>query len=201
MNLPKVPIILVGQALENCQPAGSPKYSGLDGKPYQLWKVRVKVEQVIQGEVQPKNVEVFYFIDWGFGSGGWSRLADIYQGHSEIFFLQRDGSKLRTICDGWRSCALWVRTGTHYQSKIDPSLPIEDVLVNLMLSRGDHTSDEQMIDAIYHPEGRWGWAPVINRLQQLAKEDPSSRVRAVALERFKNSQQHYGKADRYVPIE
>jgi hypothetical protein len=100
MNLPKVPLILVVQALENCHPADSPKYSGLDGRPYQLWKVRVKVEQVIQGEIQPKNIEVLYFIDWGFGSGGWSRLTNIHQRHSEIFFLQRDGSHWRTICDG-----------------------------------------------------------------------------------------------------
>ena len=200
-NLPKVPLILVGQALENCHAAAPPEYSGLDHRPYQLWKIRVKVEQIVQGEVQSKNVDVFYFVDMGPGSSAWSHLQNIYQGHSEIFFLQEDGSKLRTICDGWRSCVLWVRTGTHYQSKIDSNLPIEDILVNLMLSRGDHTSDEQMIDAIYHPEGRWGWAPVINRLQQLTKEDPSPRVRAVALRELREYQKYYGKGDRYVPQE
>ncbi len=198
-NLPKVPLILVGQALENCYPAAPPAYSGLDGKPYQLWKVRVKVEQVVQGEIQPKSMEVFYFVDMGFGSGGWSRLMDIYQGHSEIFFLQKDGSRWRSINDDCRNCVLWVRTGTHYQYKIDPNLPIEDILVNLLLSRGDHTSDGQMIDAIYHPEKHWGSAPVINRLQQLASEDQSPRVRAVALEELQKLQKYYGKGTRVIP--
>lgn len=198
-NLPQVPLILVGQALENCHPAAPPAYSGLDGRPYQLWKIRVKVEHVIQGEIDPKNLDIFYFVDWGSGSSAWTRLVDMHEGSSEVFFLQKDGDKWRTICDGLRSCVLWVRTGTHSQYKIDPNLPIQDIFVNLMLSRGDHTSDRQMIDAIYHPETRWGTAPVINRLQQLAHEDPSPQVRAVALEMFQMFQKRYGKGTREAP--
>jgi len=74
------------------------------------------------------------------------------------------------LCDmrfstGWRNCVLWVRSGSHYKFEVNPDMPAPDILVNLMLSRGDHTGDAQMIDAIYHPESRGGWAPVINRLR------------------------------------
>ncbi len=201
LNLPKVPVILVGQALENCHPLGPAEDSRWDNRPVQLWKVRVKVEQVVQGEVPPGNLDIFYFVDLGFSSGGWSRLMNIHRGHSEIFFLQKDGNRWRTICDGWRSCVLWVRTGTHYNYKIDSTLPIEDTLVNLALSRGEQTSDGQMIDAIYHTVevARWGWTPVINRLQQLANEDQSPPVRAVALENLRKLQEYYGNGSRLVP--
>lgn len=195
-NLPKVPLILVGQALEKCHPAAPLEYSGLDGRPYQLWKVRVRVEQVIQGEIPSKEVDIFYFVDWGPGSSAWSRLVDIYGGHSELFFLQKDGSRWRTVDDGWRNCVLWVRTGTHYRYKIDTKLPIQDIFTNLILNRGEHTSDAQMIDAIYHIDMRWGTAPAINRLGQLMKEDPSSKVRAVAFEVRQKLQRFYGKGDR-----
>ena len=199
MNLPDVPLILVGQALENCHPAAHPEYSGLDHQPYQLWKVRVKVEQIVQGDVWSDNLDIFYFVNMGVGSSASSRLMDIQEGHSEIFLLRRDGNRWRTICDGWRSCVLWVRTGTHYHYNIDPNLTIQDNFANLMLGRGDHTSDGQLIDAIYHPDGRWGSKPIIDRLQQLASQDQSPRVRRVALEELRKFQRYYGKGDRYVP--
>jgi hypothetical protein len=191
-DLTKVPLILVGQAVENCHPVGPLQFSRWDNRPVQLWKVKVKVEHVVQGDITQKVEDIFYFVDQGASTGGISHLTDIYAGHSEIFFLQRDGRKWRTICDGWRSCVLWVRTGPHYKYKIDFDLPIKDILVNLVLSRGNQTSDRQMIDAIYHRDGRWGWKPVINRLKELAKEDRSPQVRAVALDEFRELQKVYG---------
>jgi hypothetical protein len=61
----QVPVILVGQVLENSHAAAPPQTSEWDGRLVQLWKVRVRVEQVLQGEVQPKEVEIFYFPDMG----------------------------------------------------------------------------------------------------------------------------------------
>ncbi len=112
-----------------------------------------------------------------------------------MFFLQTDFEKLRTICDGMRTCMKWIRTGTHYNFKIEPVLELEDVMVQLFLSRGDHTTDAQMIDAIYHPELRWGNQPVFEAFQRLAANDPSPALRAVALERLKDFDRHYGRVE------
>jgi hypothetical protein len=157
------------------------------------------VEQVIQGEVPFQEMDIFYFVDWGSGSSSSARLVDIQQGHSELFFLQKDGGKWRTICDGWRRCVLWIRTGTHHHFKVDPNLPIQQIFTDLILSRGEHTSDAQMIDAIYHIDMRWGTAPAINRLEQLSKEDPSPQVRAVAFEMWRKLHGYYGKGDLAMP--
>ena len=195
---PKVPVILVGQALENCHPVAPAERSKWNDRPVQLWTVRERVERVLQGEVRLRNVTISYFVDQGFSTGPWSRLLNISEGQSNIFFLQPDGNRLRTICDGWRSCVLPVLTGTHYGSSIDRNLPIEDIMVNLLLSRGDSTTDAQMIRAIEHPEARWGWTPVINRLEQLAKQDTSSQVRSVALSELGKLRGYYGKGTRTV---
>jgi hypothetical protein len=150
----------------------------------------------VQGDVGQKIMDVFYFVDQGGSTGPWSHLVDIQKGSSEIFFLQKDGDKWRTICDGWRSCVLWVRTGTHYKYKIEHTVPVANILVDLLLSRGDQTSDQQMIDAIYHPEGRWGWEPFFDRLQQLEKEETSPLVRAAILDNIENFERYYGITGR-----
>lgn len=160
----QVPVILLGEVLENSHPVATAEKSEWDGgRPVQMWSVRVKVEQVLQGEVAGKDADIFYSPDRGMGDSAVARvLGNLYTGHSEIFFLQRDNGKLRTICDGWRSCIIWVRTGTHYKSR--PELgPIEEVLVSVLLSRGDHTTDSQLPDAIYHPELQWGTLPFTKR--------------------------------------
>jgi hypothetical protein len=137
----RVPVILVGQVLENSHAVAPPQISEWNGRLVQPWTVRVRVEQVLQGEVQPKEVAIFYFSDVGPGESPVARvLGNLYTGHSEVFFLQRDNGKLRTICEGWRTCIMWVRTGTHYNFKTEPGLPIEDNIVRLFLTRGDQTS-------------------------------------------------------------
>lgn len=177
----RVPVILVGQVLENSHAAAPPRTSEWDDRPVQLWTVRVRVEQVLQGDVQSKEVDIFYFPHMGAGESSVARvMGDLYAGHSEVFFLQKDNRKLRTICDGWRSCIMWVRTGTHYNFKAELGLPIEDVIVKLLLSRGDHTTDKEMLDAIYHPQQRWGSRPVSNALRQLLAQEKSPVVRAAA---------------------
>jgi hypothetical protein len=202
--LDRVPVILLGQIMENSRSTGSQRTwqtSEWDGKPVQLMRVRVRVEQVLQGEPPPKEVEIFYFTDLAAGESSVARVwRDLNAGHSEIFFLQRDYGKLRTICDGWRSCIIWVRTGTHYNFKPEPGTPIEDVITNILLRRGDHTTDEQMIDAMYHPELRWGTLPIYNALKQLAVNEKSLAVRVVALERLRNFEIHYGPLRRATPI-
>ncbi len=153
----------------------------------------MKVEQVLQGEVASLNFDVFYFADMGAGSFSTAPVwKDLYAGQSEIFFLQLDSGQLRTICDGWRSCIIWVRTGTHWNLKLNPLAPVEDNISKILLSRGDHTTEQQMLDAIYHSEMRWGTEPVFNVLQHLAQYDGSPTVRTAALEKVKYIQTYQG---------
>lgn len=179
----EVPVILVGQALDNCHPAAPPHMSRWNGRPVQLWKVRVRIERVLQGGGVPKEVDVFYFVDWGATESGWSRLLNIYAGHFEVLFLQKDGANLRTICEDSRSCVLWVRTGGHANHKTNPNLSIGEDIAHLLLSRGNETSDLQMIDAIYHADGRWGWDLVTKEMEHLLN-DESPAVRAIASEKL-----------------
>lgn len=189
----KVPLILVGQVLQDARPVATPETSEWNGRPMQLWKVRVRVEQVLQGDVSAKEVNIFYFVDMGMIESSDAPLrGGIYAHHSEIFFLQTDGGRLRTICDGWRNCVLWVRTGSHFNFKIDHGLPVEDTIVRLLLSRGNHTTDKQMIDAIYHPELRWGMALVYNALEQLAAREKSDVVRTIVREELRKLKETYG---------
>jgi hypothetical protein len=195
LDLPAIPGIVIAEAMEDCHPLRDVQISAWNGRPVQLWKVHVRVEHVLQGDITQKTLDIPYFVDQGMSTGGVSRLTDIKKGSSEVFFLQRDGSYWRTICEGWRSCVFWIRTGTHYRSKIDLNLPIADILIDLMLSRGDRTDDRQIIDAIYHPEGRWGWMPVINALHKLANQEKSPVVRSAALKQLQKLQRLYGQAN------
>src|SRR6478609_4071910 len=70
----QVPVILVGQVLQNPHAAGPPQTSEWDGKLVQLWKVRVRIEQVLQGQAQPKEVDIFYFPDMGAGESPVARV-------------------------------------------------------------------------------------------------------------------------------
>jgi hypothetical protein len=49
-----------------------------------------------------------------------------------------------------------------------------------------------MIDAIYHPERRWGNSPVFNAFKQLVAQERSPAVRAVALEEIRTFDIHFG---------
>jgi trehalose-6-phosphatase len=109
-------------------------------------------------------------------------MSDLYGGHSEMFFLQRDFGELRTICDGSRQCIFWVRSGSHYNFETSLSLAYD--IARVFLTRGDDASDEQMFDAIYHVEQRWGSEPVYRAMENLAKTDKSPAVRARALQRL-----------------
>lgn len=196
----RVPVILVGEALQDAQTAAAPQRSEWDGRPVQLWKVRVRVEQVLQGDMPSKEADIFYFADMGtFESSDRPLRGGIYAGHSEIFFLQSDRGRFRTVCDGWRNCVLWVRTGSHFNFKIDPRLSIEDLIVRLLLSRGDHTTDKQMADSIDHPELRWGTAPAYDALLQLVTHEKSEAVRMAAREELRKLQQAYGAPRRETP--
>ncbi|MFL6415755.1 MAG: hypothetical protein ACJ74Y_08815, partial [Bryobacteraceae bacterium] len=180
VDLEKTPLILVGEDLEDSQPVAEPEYTKEGHRPMQLWKVQVQVEHVLQGALPSRRIDIFYFVDLGFVGGSVSRLMHMPKGHSYIFLLQPDGNHWRTIYDGWANCVFWVRTGTHYEYNIDRTRPIANIMVDLLLSRGDRTSDAQMLDAIYHPQTRLGDLPIMDSLERLSREDTSPAVRELA---------------------
>ena len=176
-----VPIILLGDVVAQSHAAGPPERSEWTDRWTQLWTVRVRIEQILKGDVpEGSSIDISYFPDMDAGSFADSRVLHLHAGQSYLFFLQRDFSRLRTICDGWGRCVLRVRTGRHSSSQIVPALTLPQRIVNMFLSRGDHTTDAQMLDAIYHPEWRWGKWPVYHALERLAKTDKSPQVQAIA---------------------
>jgi hypothetical protein len=50
----------------------------------------------------------------------------------------------------------------------------------------------KMLEVIKAPPARWGWDRVLKRTLQIAKEDPSPRVRVAAQKKAKELQSKYG---------
>src|SRR5882762_2666173 len=58
-----IPMIFEGLVLANASPAGEFRPSRIDGHgPTRPWRARVKVENVLQGNVPKGEVDIFYFI-------------------------------------------------------------------------------------------------------------------------------------------
>lgn len=177
----EVPVIVAAEVLERSHPVSSPQNSEWEnGRVAQVWSVKIRIEQVLQGEVKGNRQEreIFYVVDLGMGDSPFARvMGDLYAGHSELFFLQPDNGRLRTICDGSRSCIIWVRTESHYHFHVDASQSIREALVDLLLSRGDHTTDEQMLDAMYHApvQLEWGKRHFYQAFRRIADGDPSPK--------------------------
>ena len=189
-GLNRIPVILVGEVLEESHATALPTRSEWNGRLVQLWQVRTRVEQVLQGELPEKEITIFYFADMDGGESSIAWVSRLYPGRSEMFFLQKDRRVWRTICDGWETCIMWVRTGTHYNFKPGQSFRIEDAVVKLFLSRGDHTTDAQILDAVYHPPLRWGTIPVLEALKDLSERDRAPAVRSLAAKRWQRLRSH-----------
>ena len=61
-DVAKTPVILEGLVIADGAPAAPVLKSPLDSRLVQLWKGRVHVENVLQGEIKQSDVDVFYFI-------------------------------------------------------------------------------------------------------------------------------------------
>jgi hypothetical protein len=170
----QVPIILVGLVLTNATQVGDFHPSRIEGNaPIRGLRSRIRVENVLQGNVSQGEVDIFYFI--GTDSLGSSAgILNLPAGVRRIFFLQRDGGKLRTIYDNWDLTVEEVYSGAHPSFKRDPARPITEAIVDLLLTRGEGATDKDMIEAVYWVGGRmgiFGRETVIKRLQQLSREE------------------------------
>jgi hypothetical protein len=200
-----VPLTLAGQALEDAE-AVKAAVTSWDKQPVQLYKVKVSVEHVFRGKLSDKTLDVYYFKHIG-AIGGSAMPVTVKKGMSALFFLQPDRNIWRSACEGWSTCIIRIRTGTHYgdfqgkgvsvaetggdlQKAIE--LTLEQDCVDFLMSRGDNTTDDQMVDVVEHPPARWGWDLVLRRTLQIAKEDPSPRVRLAAQKKAEELQSKYG---------
>lgn len=170
-------IIIVGQIISN-RAIGSPYPSHWDENYIvQLYKVDVKVENVLRGPSFTGNIDIYYFSFFGLmGSPARLRMAENggtwHVGDREIFFLRRDSGVLRTTCDFLQYCVIPVRTGAHPKFKLDPSKPINDSIIDFLLTRGIGASDGDMIQAIEKTPGdNFSKEYWIQKLQQLAAQE------------------------------
>jgi hypothetical protein len=69
-------------------------------------------------------------------------------GDRELFFLQQDTNVLRTVCDSYAHCVVPVLSGSHADLKPDPSKPITERIVDLLLTRGEGCSERDWLNAI-----------------------------------------------------
>ncbi len=153
------PIILVGRitALSN---AGGPRHFESGGISYkaQLVRATVATENVLRGQIPTPNATIYYFVpassydgspllwmpqQWAADSRGNS-----HGGVRAIFFLLRESGVLRTICDFHRHCVVPIQSCDHPEFRLDPSKPLAQTIIDLLLTRGAGCGNQQMIEAI-----------------------------------------------------
>jgi hypothetical protein len=143
-----------------------------------------------------KTLDIYYFKHIG-AIGGSAVPVTLKRGSSALFFLQPDKDKWRSVCEDWDTCIIRVRTGTHYKSFARTSgSTLEQDCVDFLMSRGDNATDDQMVDVVEHPPARWAWDLVLRRTLQIAKEDPSPRVRSAAQKKAEELQSKYAAKRR-----
>jgi hypothetical protein len=178
-DVAKVPVILEGLVIADGIAVAPVQNSPIDSRPVQLWKARVHVENLLQGEIDQGDVDVFYFIGDIPGS---ARSIRLRSGERNIFFLRRDGTKLRTNDDrSANGCLLTVMTGPHPNFTRAPGVSINQAIIELLLTRGSGVDDKKMIAAIDEPNySRFiSEEQIVRRLQQVAEvESPVVREAA-----------------------
>ena len=177
----RVPLILEGFVIANGVPVSAAQRSPVDGGFCQLWKGRVRVENVLQGRVKDRVVDIFYFLGDIPGSG---RRILFRSGERHILFLRWDGPNLRTTDDrSANACLLKVLTGPHTNFTRAPGISINEAIMQLVLTRGNGVPDKQMIEAIEDSKySRFvAEAQVIRTLQRVVRaETPIVREAACA---------------------
>jgi hypothetical protein len=181
------PAILVGfiDAVEQASGIHSSKYGG---QPVQLYRVKVTVENVLQGQVASNKVNVYCFMKRG-SEGGMARM-NFAPGYRCIFYLRKEAGEWRTACDIYEYCVDRVLTGRHTTFRRNPNRPVSEDILELVYTRGEGVSDGEMVDALASPRNfgfRWRDEKdevYIKLLKQMAKVE-TSPVRAEACEQLK----------------
>lgn len=101
----------------------------------QLRKLRLRVENVLLGDVAPGRLEVYHFTFWS-GHVGNAPLGLWAKGSRRIWWLRRDGGVLRTTCDGVDGCTLSLASGAHPGYRMAAGQSIDSAVVELRMTRG-----------------------------------------------------------------
>jgi hypothetical protein len=149
-DVARVPVIIEGLVIESGAPVSTVQRSPIDGGFTQLWKGRVRVENVLQGRVSEGIIDIFYFVGDIPGS---SRRILFRPGERNLFFLRWDGPYLPTTNHrSANACLLKVLTGPHPNFNRAPGASINDAIIRLLLTRGNGADDQQMIGAVEDPK-------------------------------------------------
>lgn len=183
------PTILVGFITDPEETVGWAHSSKYGGHPVQLYRVKVNVENVIQGRVPSSEITVYFFGITGNFTGLQPMGFGI--GYRYIFYLRQEADQWRTVCDDYAYCADRVRTGRHTTFKRKPKRPISEDILGILYRRGEGISDGEMVDLLAAPDYyayRWKDSQdevFTNLLQRIAKED-TPPVRAAACEQLRH---------------
>jgi hypothetical protein len=183
------PEVMVGRILSSV-PIGSGRLSPWEGQGlYVQGRATVAVENVLKGSVPPGTAEI-YFVVHGQGhktlgtanQGGSWRIGD-----REMFFLQRDAGRLRTICDSFAWGCVWpVLSGSHESLPLRPHW--QESVVDILLTRGKGASDAVTFDDMRRTvQGASFLAPryAMTKLEELAQtETPVRRAACKCLRTY-----------------
>jgi hypothetical protein len=174
------PIILVGQLWHETAVSSKIRPSKWgDGLYAAMWRVTIRVENVLRGTVQPGDINVYYF---QYNLSGPARVGTWWMGDRKLFFLRRDAGVLRTICDGWSTCVIPVLTGYHPGFQPNPGEPMSHTIIDLLLTRGEYCSDKDMVKAIGRTKANlFSNEYAMQKLRQIASTE-TPEVRQAACE-------------------
>jgi hypothetical protein len=157
------------------------------GYPLQLRKLVVTVENVLNGNVGGRTVEIYYFTFAG-GFDGPRPLGFWEAGNRRIFSIRPDAGVLRTACDGWDGCTYGVYSGAHRHLRVDPQKPIDYALADIVLTRGEGEVDDSEFARAVDRGGPGPPEYVIGKYRHLALTEGSTIKVAACKELWISSQ-------------
>ena len=143
----------------------------------QLRQLRVRVENVLRGDLVPGTTTVYYYtwagaFDGPRPLGFWDMKGSGHRAFRRILWLRRDSGVLRTACDGWDECTMPAESGTNLDYKPDPGMPLGYALADIFFTRGNGVTDAEFARQV-----EWG-APstvpnayLFEKLQRLAARE------------------------------
>jgi hypothetical protein len=113
----------------------------------QLCRITASVAQVLKGGL-PSNYATFYsFVFEGSFTGSMPPMR-FEPGGTYIFYLNKESGEWRTACDSSGACFDVLRTGRHPDFVRDPNKPPANDILRLLITRGEHVSNGEMVDLL-----------------------------------------------------
>jgi len=111
-----------------------------------LFRIRVRVENVLKGDFALQDVDLYTFLEAGSHVGPLPMAFGVDRRY--LFYLRKQAGRWRTACDVSDGCVDQVLSGYHGAFKTDPTHTLADDILRLLLTRGDNASDGSMVDAL-----------------------------------------------------